>query len=111
MDRKKHKHNLIFEPYILKHMIINFPNCRMPFKQLYEPAIPYALIHDHHYSEIDLEQKLLSELKLSVIAQAEINNIQNFTVAQNICPEWHKYRQVRLTASNLYTFLLLHLTA
>lgn len=111
----RRKRNLIFEPYTLRNidranynirfrnMILGFSNSKMPLKQLYEPANPYALVNDHIYTDINPEEQFLKEMKLIKITKEEANLIQNNTIGQIECPDWHKYRQVRLTASNFHT--------
>ncbi|XP_045541411.1 uncharacterized protein LOC123722891 [Papilio machaon] len=111
----RRKRNIIFEPYSLKNidrvnyntrfsnLILGFWNSRMPLKQLYEPANPYALINDHTYTNMNPEEQFLKEMKLNKITNEEADLIQNNTIGQSECPDWHKYRQVRLTASNFHT--------
>ncbi|XP_048484611.1 uncharacterized protein LOC105385367 [Plutella xylostella] len=115
LSRRKSKHSILFEPYDIsridkenyncriRNLVLNFPNSNMAMKQLYEPANPYALETDHCYTNTNPTKKLLEDLKLSQISEAEITEIEEKTRGQSHSVEWHDHRRHRLTSSNFHT--------
>ncbi|XP_052747032.1 uncharacterized protein LOC112057632 isoform X1 [Bicyclus anynana] len=97
--------NICKENYNTKFrsLILNFPNSTMPFKQLFEPANPYAIVWDHAYTSKNPEDELLEKLNLLHVTNFTINNIEKNTRRQKESSLWHEERKYRITASKFYT--------
>lgn len=76
----------------------------MPLKHLLVPANPYAILHDHNYSQQNAQTKLLTDLHLIDHSDEDIKQIEVETRSQNNNPNWYRHRQHRLTASRFYEY-------
>jgi hypothetical protein len=72
----------------------------MSLLQLYSPANPYALSHDHDYFELTAEDHFLASYNITSISDYEVNNIEQRTRGQATNKSWLNERCFRLHASN-----------
>ncbi|CAH2087127.1 unnamed protein product [Euphydryas editha] len=120
LPMKRNVENTIFSPCSMpvnkeeynkrfRSLILNHPS-KMPFKQLYEPANPYAVEWDHAYHKENTESKLLNKFDLICITPEKVAQIEHETCEQFLNKNWFDYRMVRLTASKFHTICSLRTT-
>jgi hypothetical protein len=72
----------------------------IPLQQLTAPANTYALVRDHAYLPLSLEDKFLAENNVTEISMQEREVLERDTQSQNACKKWKEERCKRLHSSN-----------
>ena len=85
-----------------RNTCVNFASTSpsMPVTQLYPPANPYAVAHDHDYLKDTPEDHYLQSINVTTIDQENIDRIQTQTMGQNQNRSWYSERSIRLQSSN-----------
>ncbi|CAH2095687.1 unnamed protein product [Euphydryas editha] len=69
-------------------LILNHPS-KIPFKQLYEPANPYAVEWDHAYHKENTESNILNKFDLICIILEYVAQIEHETCEQFLSKHWN----------------------
>lgn len=72
----------------------------LPIRQMFPPANIYAVCHDHQYTAISSEERLLRSLKVSCVTSSDVKEIEKSTREQAASSRWKQERQLRLQSSN-----------
>lgn len=88
-----------------RNICINFAsefNQHFPGVQLFESANMRAIVHDHNYLAVDVEQQYLKVLGVMNISMDERDRIEQITIGQSNNKHWRYERSLRLNSSDFF---------
>lgn len=87
----------------VRNLVLNYSavhsDSRIPLKHTYIPANPYAIVWDHCYPSVTLQEQVLNHFKHLSISDEEIAEIERLTRGQAENDYWFVIRRVHMSAS------------
>ncbi|XP_071104033.1 uncharacterized protein [Haliotis cracherodii] len=88
-------------PDFFRNVWLNHPSVNtFPVSQMFPPANPFAVNHDHDYLKLSLADQYLKSQNISEISDMDKTNLEIITRKQSKSEEWKTEHTKRISSSN-----------